>query len=185
MNKISTEELKKLLVKARKNDDSAFAQLCRIYEGMIRKSVSAFESRIDMPSEDLRQEALIAFSRAVNTYDLEKKEVTFGLFAKICVRNALISQERKSNSRKRRSVSTAELSEADDGSSDIKELLTSEGEKTRLIKERLTDFERSVLAAFVEGKSYAEIAESLGVDKKKVDNTLYRLRKKLKKAEII
>ena len=48
------------------------------------------------------------------------------------------------------------------------------------MKKLLTPFENEVLLMFADGSSYDEIANELGVSKKKVDNTLYRLRKKLK-----
>lgn len=184
MNKRENGELTELILKARKNDDAAFSKLCKAYEGMLRKTVISFEGRIDMPAEDIYQEALLAFSRAVANYDVENKEVTFGLFSKICVRNALISLERKSKSHKRRKKTLEETPDVD-RDLDFKSLLYLKSEKTKIIEKSLNDFEREVLGRFVEGHSYEEIALGLGVTKKKVDNTLYRLRKKLKKAEII
>ena len=55
----------------------------------------------------------------------------------------------------------------------------SEG-NAEIMKKLLTPFENEVLLMFADGSSYDEIANELGVSKKKVDNTLYRLRKKLK-----
>ena len=52
------------------------------------------------------------------------------------------------------------------------------------IQSLLTPFENQVLQMFIDRLSYEEIAEELGVSKKKVDNTLYRLRKKLKSSEL-
>ena len=186
MDKISAEELKQLVLKARKNDDVAFSTLCKIYEGMLHKSVSAFEDRIDLPREDIYQEALLAFSRAAYKYDLENNEVTFGLFSKICVKNALISLERKSNSRKRRREKNAEMPKEVKDQKDAESiaLWTAGSGVAKLLEENLSAFERQVLGMFAEGMSYAEIAKSMKVSKKKVDNTLYRLRKKLKKAEV-
>ena len=49
------------------------------------------------------------------------------------------------------------------------------------IKKDLSDFEYQVLCEFLSGKSYAEIADSLGVASKSVDNALRRIRSKIKK----
>lgn len=48
-----------------------------------------------------------------------------------------------------------------------------------LLSEKLTDFERSVLALRAEKLSYEEIAERLGTNSKAVDNALQRIRRKL------
>ena len=53
------------------------------------------------------------------------------------------------------------------------------------IEKLLTPFENKVLRMFAEGLSYDEIAAEMNVTKKKVDNTLYRLRKKLKRSELV
>ena len=43
----------------------------------------------------------------------------------------------------------------------------------------LSDLERKVLDAFLQGKSYQEIAEALGRHPKSIDNALQRVKKKL------
>ena len=48
-----------------------------------------------------------------------------------------------------------------------------------MMEEALSDFERQVLSAFLDGKSYQEIAESIGSHVKAVDNALQRIKKKL------
>ena len=49
------------------------------------------------------------------------------------------------------------------------------------IKSELSDFEYQVLCEFLLGKSYADIAETLGVSVKSVDNALKRIRSKIRK----
>lgn len=184
MEKIGTEELAQLIQRAAKGDDEAFARICRIYEGLVKKSVISFSSRIDMPSEDIEQEALLALSRASKRYDPELTGVTFGLYAKICIKNALISLERKSLTRRRKSEKASRLSEASrDVTGDSVSWLSAAVRRER-IQRLLTPFENQVLQMFIDGLSYEEIAEDLGISKKKVDNTLYRLRKKLKSSEL-
>ena len=49
------------------------------------------------------------------------------------------------------------------------------------ISEVLSDLERQVLDAFMDGKSYQEIAELLGRHVKSIDNALQRVKRKLSK----
>ena len=49
----------------------------------------------------------------------------------------------------------------------------------RQIDTLLSDFEKQVLEAFLDGKSYQEIAEMLGRHVKSIDNALQRVKRKL------
>ena len=180
MEKKESEDLLSLLEKARNGSDEAFAILCGKYAGMIKRLVISFSDRLGMSCEDVEQEALLAFSRAVQKYELDSCEVTFGLFSKICIKNALISLERKTKSKKRRGTSVPlqrqRLTSTGRGVSSV----TLGDDGAQRIWQMLTPLENEILRMFVEGMSYDEISQSLGVSKKKVDNTLYRLRKRLK-----
>ena len=183
MDKFSAEELAGVIKSAGNGDDEAFTSLCRVYAGLIKKSAISFSGRIDMPSEDIEQEALLAFSRATRTYDPELKGVSFGLYAKICIKNALISLERKSATQRRRKAKASSLSNGAKGAGETVSWMGAALSSER-IEKLLTPFENRVLQMFVEGESYEDIAETLGISKKKVDNTLYRLRRKLKRTEL-
>lgn len=92
--------------------------------------------------EDLRQCAALALFKAAQTYD-EGKEVSFGLYAKICVNNALISTLRKyktEQKRQRRAKERENKAPADP----IAALINAEDDE-RLkakIKTELSDFEK-------------------------------------------
>ena len=49
------------------------------------------------------------------------------------------------------------------------------------IGEVLSDLEQDVLAAYLDGKSYQEIAKMLGRHSKSIDNALQRVKRKLEK----
>ena len=49
------------------------------------------------------------------------------------------------------------------------------------IDEALSPLERKVLAAYLDGKSYQEIAKNLGRHVKSIDNALQRVKHKLEK----
>ena len=50
----------------------------------------------------------------------------------------------------------------------------------RKIKERLTELEYKTLTLFIDGKSYQEIADMLGCNKKTIDNALQRIKRKVR-----
>ena len=115
-----------------------------------------------------------------DTYD-EGKEVSFGLYAKICVNNALISTLRKyktEQKRQRRAKERENKAPADP----IAALINAEDDE-RLkakIKTELSDFEKSVFDLYINDKSTREIAEILGREEKSVSNALYRMKVKIK-----
>ena len=177
-----------LILAAKAGDGEAFEALSHEYGGMIGAQISSFRSSISsadpgadsvFSEEDLRQEAGIAFLRAVRTYDPEKnKGVTFGLYAKICVKNAMISLFRKQSARKKRRqrggdiAETAEYRAAEEV--DLGTLL--EGARGTL-----SAFEADVLDMYVKGMKPRETAAELGVGEKTVYNALYRAKAKIRR----
>ena len=87
----------------------AFDILAKEYEGLTEAAVKRFLPSFDIRNgenpvfgeEDLRQCAALALFKAAQTYD-EGKKVSFGLYAKICVNNALISTLRKYKTEQKR-----------------------------------------------------------------------------------
>ncbi|MBR5721305.1 MAG: hypothetical protein IKX78_02345, partial [Clostridia bacterium] len=55
----------------------------------------------------------------------------------------------------------------------------------RKLKNSLTDLEKNVLSEYLADKTYAQISEKLGIGEKAVDNTLSRIRSKIKKQFLI
>ena len=55
-------------------------------------------------------------------------------------------------------------------------------EVSRIMKENFSDKERKVFKLFLKGESYENIAKTIGVSPKAVDNALQRVRKKLRLA---
>ena len=93
------------ILAAQRGDETAFAALCRIYAPLILSMADRFGSADGMETvdrEDLRQEATVAFYRALRSYDADQSSVSFGLYAKICIRNRMISLLRRQRSRKNR-----------------------------------------------------------------------------------
>jgi RNA polymerase sporulation-specific sigma factor len=136
--------------------------------------------------DDLRQEAMVALYRAALSYDPEEKgrDVSFGLYAKICINNALISALRKYRSEKKKR--DAEKAKGRNGVKNTPgpfETLVSREDAASLllkIREQLSGLERQVFDYYIVGKSAGEIAERLGRSEKSVSNALYRMKVKVR-----
>lgn len=179
------EQLYELILRAREGSQDALNYLKSRYAPLIESQISK-HSLDDMTAQDLvdiREESLIIFYNAVCNYD-PSSGVEFGLYAKICIENGLISFVRSYFRRKKRSVLPLERAE---GSGDAPNFLQSivdeenAAELVRTIRDRLSDYENRVWWMYVSGMSVSDISVSLGgVDPKSVSNAVYRIRKKLK-----
>lgn len=85
--------------KVKSGDERAFSELCEKYSALVSASADKYCRMLPENSnatpEDFEQEAYLALYRAAVTYDTDQTDVTFGLYAKTCIRNALISLLRK------------------------------------------------------------------------------------------
>ncbi len=134
--------------------------------------------------EDAVQEATFALYSAVKNYDGEKS--SFFTFANTCIKRSVISQIRRSTSKKNIPdglVTSIEDVELTDLNSPENILIERENYKTLTnnIKLELSSMEYRVLQLFLAGESYCDIAKMLNITEKSVDNALARIRKKLKK----
>ena len=77
-------------------DESAFEAIREQYAALLLSTVSKMMPGLpDAEFEDLMQEATLALYHAALRFKPDQEKVTFGLYAKICVRNRLISAIRK------------------------------------------------------------------------------------------
>ena len=184
-----------LLARIKDGDEMSFHALTESYSSLIDSvalSTAEYLGRSGIASpddaiDDLRQEARLALYRASLSYD-EKgvgEKVTFGLYAKICMRNALTSEYRRLSAKKRRSdrLRRASLDEARSVADDIPDtaMRLALEEILRNGENELSPYEESVLRAYAEGKKISAIAEELGRSIRSVNNALYRIRVKLKR----
>ena len=118
---------------------------------------------------------------AARTYDESRGGLTFGLYAKICVRRRLDGEFRRAG-KYRYDVPIAE-NEASPLASPEEELIAREDYRELLnsIDRVLTESERAAFTLYLEGKSYAEIARILGRTAKSVDGALRRAKEKIRK----
>ncbi len=179
-HKGNTTEARLLL--AKKGDPKAFEELLLAYSPLIESMVSAFlcnDSESD-ESDDLRQEASIAFYSAIEHFD-NTQEISFGSFAKICIRNRLISYSRKK--RQQPHTVSLECGEVESDASDPVQTLVEEENYlslTRRIVSLLSPYENRIWWLYLSGRGAKEIANVVGKDEKSVQNAIYRIRKKLR-----
>ena len=131
--------------------------------------------------EELRQDASMALYKAAMRYDPDDpqkgKNVTFGLYAKICIRNAMITALRRVEREKRkweRQRVTASETDSDHAEDSIPE------DALRRFRTILSPFEYTVFALYITGKPPREISEDVGRSEKSVSNAIYRSKTKIK-----
>ena len=170
------------------NAENAFDELLAQYQPLIESLVSKFstDDRMTMPREDLRQEAAVAFYRSVRTYDLSQHDVEFGLYAKICISNTLVSKLRTKKSPievEALCEDTERSTEGDaQGENPVERILEQERLEGILavIRENLSEFEYRVWNLYLSGRTAKEIGIAVGRDEKSIANAIYRIRKKLR-----
>lgn len=186
--KNSKDDVRALIVAVRENDQSAFDKLLAQYRPLIDASVAKFSSdeSFSLYCEDLKQEASVVFYNSILAYDLEQNEVEFGLFAKICIHNALVSFLRVL--KRRAAEPLAEIPDSlitvQDFEDPSERMLEQERLKSlyAVIRKNLSELEYRVWQLYISGRSAAEIASLLCIDEKSVNNAIYRIRRKLRVA---
>ena len=165
-----------LLREIRAGSGESFELLVKQYAPLLGNLVSAFYMSGSGARDELEQEARSALLKAALRYDSDQTAVSFGLYAKICIRNALISHRRKTLrqsspriSENRRTVRRQSLPEEPIDRSVLS-----------AFSETLSPYEKKVFSAYLSGKRVAEIAEDLGRSQKSVHNALFRIREKAK-----
>ena len=182
------DQLNTLLAAAKLGDQDAFNRLTEVYSPLIRSMSARFVASLSAQNDaglidvqDLEQEARLALFRAVTTYDEEQKKVSFGLYAKICIRNALVSQLRRAKSRRARAAREREqVSAGGDMGLPFALADADSGELESRIRGVLSPFENRIFEQYVSGRSVRDIAASEGKTEKSVSNAVYRVRVKIK-----
>ena len=178
----SDSEERELLQAAQGGSQRAYTALLGMYKPLIASMVKKYrtEEMPDQETEDLREEATVCFCRAVARYDLTQSEVGFGLYAKVCIANGLVSCLRE----KKRGIPVETLSEAEEEWNDPSSgIIEEENFKALhdLIEDTLTDYENAVWWSYMSGMTAKEIGERFGTGEKSAANAIYRIRKKLRK----
>lgn len=164
----------------------ACEMLRRQYAPLIRAAVAKYESYdLTMQErEDMREEAERLFLNALSSFDTTQEEVSFGLYARVCLHNGLVSEMRHLSYLRRLSpVSLNEAQSSEEESEDPADRMIQDERFTQLctlVRSQLSDLENSIWWSYVAGAPVAQIAATLGKDERSVHNAIYRIRRKLR-----
>ncbi len=167
-------------------ETDALNELIRLNNSYIKR-IGRKYFLIGADNEDLVQECIIGLIRAVRNYD-DTKQCSFQTYAVVCMENAAKSAVRNYSGNKNKALNDGvPLNEATElpSKEENPEQLVIDGENLMEFWEKaetlLSEKEREVFRLFVEGLSYGEIEASTGKNRKSIENTLQRIRKKLRK----
>ena len=185
MQNVARERLYDRIRLVRAGDQGAFAALLTDYAPLVGAEVSRHAEGLGAEdTEDLRQAALLALYRAALSFDLSQCGVEFGLYAKICISNALVSQLRVIK-RYRTEVSVPSVFSDEQTEMDPATLLVEEENTAALyarVRSLLSPFENRVWTLYMAGFAVSSIATRLKKDTHSIENAVYRIRKKLRAA---
>lgn len=140
--------------------------------------------------DDLIQEGMIGLFKAIRDYRPEK-DTSFYTFAQLCVDRQLYNAVQSSNRQKHRPLNSYVPLNTEEGEHELRDfrqqspeniVIARENEAAmeQKIREQLSDFENQVLARYLEGENYLQIAADLSRPPKSVDNALQRIRSKVR-----
>ncbi len=187
-----------LIALAKSGDPMAYTRLLGRYKGFVRlKASSYFLAGGD--SEDLIQEGWIGLYKAIRDYRTDR-ESSFRNFAELCITRQIITAVKTATRNKHTplnhyvSFSSPAGAGGDDDAPVLEDLIASpsvndparqaiSSEELRslvgCLSTSLSSLESSVLALYLDGRSYEEIGGRLDCDTKTVDNALQRVKRKV------
>lgn len=178
-----TQDIKNAILGVKNGRYECFDVIRSKYEPLIVGMAQSFEKSGAGSTGDLSEEAERALLKAVLSFDETKDGITFGLYAKICIRNALISvrRARLSRDKRERSRKAERRVRLERRGKTVFEGLDA-AEIMDFMKSLLSPYEYFVLSEYMRGNSIGEIADGTGRSERSVNNALYRIRRKAKEA---
>ena len=193
-NEIDREYINRI----KNGDDIALNEIMEKYKGFVYMKAKPFFI-VGAEKEDIIQEGMIGLFKAIKGYD-EDKEVTFKVFADLCIRRQIMTAIKAATRQKHiplnsyLSLNKSAFDEEDDRAvidmleietvPDPLDTITTRETYEKLenkMNEVLSDFEQKVLNEYLKGCSYLEIANNLDSHVKAVDNAVQRIKKKVDK----
>ncbi len=175
-----------LVLSAQGGDRAATEELLNRYKNVVRAQARSF-FLIGGETEDLIQEGMVGLYAAVHDYDGGKdRRLSFKNFAYLCISRRIADAVKHAARDKNRplnnyvSIFDPHFELADEFSAE-EELIRREDRTEFLQKmsKALSPFEFQIVIMYMDGMSYARIAEATGKDVKSIDNALQRSKKKL------
>ncbi len=179
-------------------DSAAEEYLLDKYKNFVRSKARSY-FLVGADHEDIVQEGMIGLYKAIRDYRPDKLS-SFRAFAELCITRQIITAIKTATRQKHIplnnyvSLNKPLYDEESDRTlldviiegrtSDPEEMIINMenvGNIRAKISEVLSGLEQEVLNAYLDGKSYQEIAETLGRHVKSIDNALQRVKRKLEK----
>ena len=179
-------------------DSMAEEFLLNKYKNFVRSKARSY-FLIGADHEDIVQEGMIGLYKAIRDFKQEKLS-SFRAFAELCITRQIITAIKTATRQKHIplnsyvSLNKPLYDEESDRTlldilmegttSNPEEMIINQeniGTIHQKINEVLSGLEQEVLTAYLDGKSYQEIAEALGRHVKSIDNALQRVKRKLEK----
>lgn len=186
---ILTDE--ELVALAQKDNKQAMTYLIEKYKSVV-KGVSRSYFLIGGDDQDLFQEGLIGLFNAIVSYN---GKVSFKNYVYVCVKNNIVSTIRKYNNQKNLPLLnyvslTGQVNMDTDKTEYVIDEKISDPETEYInresteelqakIKNTLSQLENTILGLYLQGFSYAEIAEKTNKQVKSIDNAIQRIRRKV------
>lgn len=191
--KYSDEEIVRL---AQNGDERAEEYVIRKYKDVVRSKAHLYFI-MGADNEDIVQEGMIGLFWAIRSYD-PQRQASFRTFAELCISRQIFTAIKRASRQKHlplnESISLNRPIDDKETDKTLAEMISSDSnsdpEALYLLKEGLKDigekgskifssFELRVWNEYLQGKTYIQIAESMGKSPKAVDNALQRMKKKL------
>ena len=184
-----------LVALSQKGDESAENEILEKYKDTVVK-ISRGYFIIGVELEDIIQEGMIGLYKAIKNFS-KNKNATFKTFAIMCIKHQIQTAIKKANTKKNlplsNSVSLQSFSEKSEEDeflpvnlifqvSPDEKIINRENYKylVSAIKKTLSKKEFEVLKYYLRGYTYKEIADFLNLNQKSIDNSLSRIKNKLK-----
>ena len=186
-----------LLSLVSESNEEAKSLLVKKYTGIVYKISHKYTSlaeALGIDEKDLVQEGLIGLTKAIDTYNTEK-EVLFYTYVTTCIEANIKSALRKANRKKNKTLNDSiSLDKLYEEEANIEEILKDEQYNPSLkiqeeesveeildnSKKILAPFEYEVLKLKIYGYTNQEVADITKKNKKAIENTLFRIKNKLK-----
>lgn len=179
-----------LILRLRNGETETENYLLEKYKALVRKNARVLY--LDGgDKEDLLQEGMLGLFKAIRSFEPDRG-ASFFTYANQCIMNQMFSAV-SSAKRKKHSIlnESVPLSEIDDASQEAAFIYAdgpeafileqeAEAQLRSRIEKALSPMENKVLAQYLQGMNYREIAEQTGKSEKSIDNALQRIRRKVK-----
>lgn len=187
-----------IVAMAQSGDSIALEYLLGKYKNFVRSKARSY-FLIGADHEDIVQEGMIGLFKSIRDYQAERLS-SFRAFAELCITRQIITAIKTATRQKHVPLNSyVSLNkpiydeESDRTLMDViveghaqnpEELIIGQEDIVSIrdrVDEVLSSLEQEVLSAYLDGKSYQEIADKLGRHVKSIDNALQRVKRKLEK----